>query len=111
MPSSVTALFSGKDRVKLPKLKNDIEDHPRYSNYEHRSLEDLLDELVKYGQHRLSWMGNGWYCSLDFYVNVVGAKLEVASEFKNQTHKKAVIECMIRLHDTIEQINQTRNAR
>lgn len=111
MPSSVTALFSSKSKIKLPKLKDDVEDDPRYGEYANRSLEDLLEELVKYGKHRLSWMGDGWYCSLDFYVNVVGAKLEVASEFKNQTHKKAVIECMIRLHDTIEQINQTRNAR
>lgn len=111
MASSVTALFSGKDKIQLPKLKNDVEDDPRYIEYAHRNLEDLLDELTKYGKHRLSWMGDGWYCSLDFYVTVVGAKLEVSSEFKNQTHKKAVIECMIRLHDTIEQINQTRNAR
>ena len=70
-----------------------------------------MEDLVKYGKHSLSWMGDGWYCGLEVYVNVIGAELKVKSEFNNVTHKNAVIQCTIRLYETIEQINQTRNAK
>lgn len=105
------SLFQGKEKKVLPKLKNDIEDDPRYRLYEHKSLEELLDDLLKYGKHTLSWMGDGWFCRLELYVNVSGAELKIASEFHNRTHKHAVIECTVRLHETIDQINNTRNAR
>ena len=103
------SLFHNKEKKVLGKPKNDVEDDPRYHLYSNKSLEELLDDLVKYGKHGLSWMGDGWYCRLDLYVNVSGAELKIGSEFNNRTHKNAVIRCTIRLHETIDQINQTRN--
>ena len=105
------SLFQSKDKKVLPKPKDDVEDDPRYKQYSHKSLEELLEDLMKYGKNRLSWLGDGWYCALDLYVNVTGAELKIGSEFNNRTHKNAVIQCTIRLHETIDQINQTRNAK
>lgn len=107
---SSLALFRGKEKKQLSKPKNDVSDDPKYKQYANKSLEELLEDLQVYGKHNLSWMGNGWYCALEFYVSVIGAELKVRSEFDNTTHKNAVIQCTIRLHETIEQINQTRNA-
>lgn len=109
---SELSLFQiGENKTSLKEPKNNVENDPRYKLYANKNLESLLEDLIKYGQHRLSWMGDGWYCSLDFYVNVIGAELKVASDFNNKTHKNAVIQCTIRLQETIDQINQTRNAK
>ena len=105
------SLFQDKSKKQLKTPKNNVEDDPRYKEYQHQSLEELLDYLTPYGKHGLSWMGDGWYCRLDFYVNVIGAELKVGSDFDNSTHKNAVIQCIIRLHETIDQINNTRNAK
>jgi len=57
------------------------------------SLEQLLDELQKYGKPRLSYMGNGWHCCVEMYVCAKGVEFEVKSDFKHKTHKDAAIEC------------------
>ena len=95
-------------KTKLSTPKHNVEEDPRYGEYSIKSLEVLLDDLLKYGKHTLSWMGDGWYCSLEFYVNVIGAELKVKSDFYNLTHKNAVIQCTIRLHETIDQINKSK---
>ena len=107
--AEISLFKSSTKKIELPKPKNNVEEDSRYGLYKNKPLEELLDDLVKYGKHNVSWMGDGWYCSLEFYVNVIGAKLEVRSDFNNQSHKNAVIQCTIRLHETIDQINKTRN--
>ena len=97
-------------QVVLPKPKNDIEDDPRYKLFSDKSLEELLENLVKYGKHSLYWMGDGWHCNLEVYVNTIGAELKVRSEFNNRTHKNAVIQCTIRLEETIEKIINTKES-
>ncbi len=96
-----------KTNIDKKDKEDNIENHPKYNQYKDRSLESLLDQLIKYGKHSLSYMGNGWYCSLDIYVSVIGAELKVTSNFKNETHKNAVIQVIIRLEETINEINKT----
>jgi hypothetical protein len=93
-------------KVKIP--KNNVESDPKYQLYANEPLEALLDYLTKYGPHGISWMGDGWHCRLDLYVNVIGAELKVKSDFDNTSHKNAVIQCIIRLHETIDKINETK---
>lgn len=106
--TSVTVLKTD-DKFKVPIPKNNVENDPNFKEYINKSLEELLDDLVKYGKHSLSWVGDGWYCDLSFYVTVVGVELKIRSDFTNQTHKHAVIQCTIRLHETISQINKQGN--
>jgi len=105
------SLFQNKAKKTPNPPKNNVENDPRYNQYSRQSLEELMDYLVTYGKHTVSWMCDGWYCGLEFYVNVIGAELKVRSDFDCTTHKNAVIQCIIRMHETIDQINNTRNAK
>lgn len=99
------ALLAVSDSTtKVPDKSKDISNDPRYKEYENKSLEEILDDLCKYGKHRVSYMGDGWYATMELYVNVIGAELAIKSDFYHKTAKNATIQLIIRLNETIGKI-------
>ncbi len=64
---------------------------------EPKTLEQLMEELARYGSPRLGFYGQGWHANIDVNVNGVGAKLEVASEFGLPSPLAAADQCHKRL--------------
>lgn len=108
MPNMVGIGVNNNKKIVLKTPKNNVENDPKYYKFKDKSLEELLDSLTKYGKHGVSWMGDGWYCRIDVYINVIGTELKVTSDFDNISHKNAVIQCTIRLEETIEKIIDTK---
>jgi len=67
------------------------------------NLDDVLLDMSRYGQPKLSMHDNGWYCWIKMHVTSQGATFEVASEFGHQSPRAAVDECRARIVATIKQ--------
>jgi hypothetical protein len=71
------------------------------------SLEDLLDELNRYGAPRLSKHdiisnGKDWLCSLKVRVTATGVTFDV--DAWAPTHREAVLKCRDNLHAALKQM-------
>jgi len=89
-------------------MNNNLISDNKINNFINNDLEELLLNLTKYGKPRLNYMGKGWFAVIDIYVNVIGAELEIKSEFDHKTPKEAVIVLINRLNETIEKISKTK---
>lgn len=69
-------------------------------------LEHRLNEMARYGKVFLMLSDNNkWHCSINVYVNAVGAKFEVGSEHgKHTSPSSAAVECHTRMLDAINNI-------
>lgn len=61
------------------------------------NLEQLLQELSKYGNPRVSKMKSGWYAAVDMFVVGRGVEFKIDSEFKSD-HVTAAKECLDRVY-------------
>ena len=62
------------------------------------SLESLLQEICKFGRPNLYQFKDGaWECSVDVWVNPVGAQFKVRSEMFCKTPKDAAIQARDRV--------------
>lgn len=69
------------------------------------SLEDVLMDLAKWGNPRVSMpSGKGWYSSIEVNITPTGAKFEVASEFGMATPLAAALQCRERLMASVKAI-------
>lgn len=67
------------------------------------SLEDVLLELSKWGQPRVSQFKDGeWACTVDANITPLGAKFEVRSDFSCKTPTQAALQCRERLLASIK---------
>lgn len=66
-----------------------------------QSLEELLDEMCKYGKPRLSRTDAAWVCTCEMHVASEGATFEVRSTFKEPTALIAAQVCMQRIKETL----------
>lgn len=67
------------------------------------SLESLLKQLTLFGKPRLSYMGDGWYSSIDMHVVAAGSEFKVASEFKHPSGLAAARQCAERVVEVLKQ--------
>jgi hypothetical protein len=65
--------------------------------YREMSLEAALVALTSVGNPRVTKHDTGWYCVLELFVTVPGAKFKVDSDFKNTTPSEAVHKVIERL--------------
>ena len=68
---------------------------------ERATLEDMLEDLSKYGKPRLMHMGEGWHAAIEMYVGSVGVDFKVASGFSLPTPTAAAAECAERLNKAL----------
>ena len=71
------------------------------------SLEDVLLELAKWGNPRVSMpstSSKGWYSCIDVNITPTGAKFEVASDFGMATPLAAALQCRERLMASVKAI-------
>ena len=61
------------------------------------NLEQLLDALRYYGKPRLSFIREGWHCSLEMHPPATGITFEVKSDFDCVTSGDAARQCTARL--------------
>ncbi len=66
------------------------------------TLETALEDLRKYGNPRLYFTGNNWYCSVDMHVTSAGTTFKVDSDFKQGTPMDAVRQCRARIIETLK---------
>jgi hypothetical protein len=71
---------------------------------EQKSLEELLIELLKYGQPRVGvYNSNGqWHCSVEMNTNTVGADFKCKSEFNHATPTEAARLCLERVLKAVD---------
>lgn len=69
-------------------------------------VEDGLDFLCKYGKPRLAKTDNGWYVSIEMFVNGEGVNFKIDSDFGLKTQKEAVHQCIDRLLKTIKSLSK-----
>jgi hypothetical protein len=67
-------------------------------------LDDVLLDMCRYGQPKLSMMDSGRHCWIKMHVASQGATFEIKSEFGHQSPRAAVDECYARIVATIKQI-------
>jgi len=74
---------------------------------EDMTLEQIMEELLNYGQPKLGVYGSDckWSCSVDMNTNTVGADFKVRSEWDHITPLRAAKECLER---AISAVNQYR---
>jgi hypothetical protein len=68
------------------------------------SLEELLGELLQYGQPRVGVYGSGggWHCSVEMNTNTVGADFKCKSEFNHETPTEAARLCLERVLKAVD---------
>lgn len=69
------------------------------------TLEELLEELKRYGKPHLGIYGSDglWHCSVEMNTNTVGADFKCSSDFKQPTPIAAAKQCMERVLIAVEQ--------
>jgi hypothetical protein len=72
---------------------------------EQPSLEELLIELLQYGQPRVGVYGSDgkWSCSVEMNTNTVGADFKCRSEHDHATPTEAAKVCLERVLKAVEQ--------
>jgi hypothetical protein len=72
---------------------------------EQPSLEELLVELLQYGQPRVGVYGSDckWSCSVEMNTNTVGADFKCRSEHNHSTPTEAARVCLERVLKAVEQ--------
>lgn len=68
------------------------------------SLEELLIALSKFGKVRVSYLGDGWYASIDLFVPGEGVDFKIASDFKNPSPRSALNEMRARMEEAFSRI-------
>jgi hypothetical protein len=71
-----------------------------------KHLEELLDDLCRYGNPRISKMDNGWHAKIEMHVASEGATFNIMSEFNHKTSIEAVLVLMQRTQQTISDLNK-----
>lgn len=71
-------------------------------------LEQLLEQLTRYGAPRVSQHSSGWHCALDMRIadGVKGAEFRVASNFDHESPRLAVLECFSRVLVTMKKARE-----
>ena len=69
-----------------------------------KTLEETVDDLCKYGKPRFQFMGDGWYCVIEMYVQGKGIQFNVASDFKHASMLEASTVCYERLHKALRDL-------
>tara|TARA_R110000824_G_scaffold188319_2_gene369695 strand:- start:3359 stop:3625 length:267 start_codon:yes stop_codon:yes gene_type:complete len=72
------------------------------------SLEDVLLELERYGEPRVSKLKNGWYSSVEVFVTGKGISFDVKSDYNLATPHGAASQCYDRLMLAIKSIKETK---
>ena len=72
---------------------------------EQPSLEELLIELLQYGQPRVGVYGSSgeWHCSIEMNTNSVGAEFKCRSDYDHPTPTDAARVCLERVLKAVEQ--------
>lgn len=73
------------------------------AGYPNQSVEEILDNLCRFGRPRLNRMDDGWVCSCEMHVAAAGATFTVRSEFDHKTQLGAVRQCAERVVKAIAQ--------
>lgn len=69
------------------------------------SLEDVLAELCKFGNPRVSNTGeNEWYSSMKMFVTGEGVEFEIKSDFKSTSPLAAAQQCRDRMHSALKSL-------
>ncbi len=69
------------------------------------SLEDVLAELCKFGNPRVSNTGeNEWYSCMKMFVTGEGVEFEIKSDFKSPTPLQAAQQCRDRMHSALKSL-------
>ena len=66
-------------------------------------LETKLEAMRSFGNPRLSFDGDGWYCAVDMHIPSKGCTFKVASDFSMVTTHKALNQCASRIIETMNQ--------
>ena len=69
-------------------------------------LQDLIVYLVRYGKPRVSYISNGWVCSVEMNTNTIGTQFDVKSEFGHRTPIEAAKQCHERIQNAIKAITK-----
>lgn len=72
----------------------------------HMSLEELLNELAKYGKPRIAHTGSGWYCAVEMYVSAAGVDFKVDSDFGMKSPMSAATQCASRMNQALRDIDK-----
>jgi hypothetical protein len=74
-----------------------------------KTIEECLTELEKYGLPRLrKSSAKGWMAAIDVFVTGEGAEFIVRSDHNMVPAKKAVNQCVLRLFESLDKIQQGR---
>jgi hypothetical protein len=70
-------------------------------------LDEHMTFLIRYGRPRLSYIDNGWYCTVEMNTNTTGTQFNVASEFYHKNPNAAVKQCHERIDAALNQLKVT----
>jgi len=68
-----------------------------------RSLEEMLEQLSRFGQPRVSLLSRGWHAHITMHTSAAGAQFEVQSDFGHRTPAAAVDQLRNRVRDILNQ--------
>jgi len=76
-----------------------------------KRLDDILQELCRYGKPRLSNTGSigqqEWYCNMEMFAQGKGVEFKIASDFKHSTPTEAALICYERMVAALETLGVT----
>lgn len=75
---------------------------PSATQLPNATLEELLNAMLQYGKPRVSYLSEGWYCSVEMNTNALGARFEIASNFKHESALSAARQCMERAQEAVK---------
>lgn len=78
----------------------------QHGHVEHQAadLENVLQAFRRFGKPRLSFIGAGWYCSIEMHVSSEGTTFKVASDVKHDSPLSAATQCWQRMAQTLKDL-------
>lgn len=68
------------------------------------TLEQMLEDSMRYGQLRVSNMGGEWYAVISMNTNTTGTSFEIKSDFNWKSPRAAVAQCLERMHAALKKL-------
>lgn len=70
------------------------------------TLEQILDELARYGQPAVRMSDRGWWSGIDMHVSAQGATFNVRSDGGHKSAVAAAAECLERVRQTLSKVGR-----
>lgn len=70
------------------------------------TLEQILEELSRYGQPHVTMSDRGWWSAIDMHVSAKGATFNIRSASGHKSAWAAAAECLERVRQTLSEVGR-----